>query len=142
MSDTILARINLTQTWKLKDGSKSLWMVRIFKDENPDEIAAFMMIMERKSEVRVMNIVVNPGMRRTHLATALMHWLVDVSDFEKKPMYLEVDSFQFDEDDNGDRPSDDVLRKFYAKFGFIGVISHPFAMVRFPVAKPQTFVNN
>jgi len=132
------SQIHLKKMWTSDDG-KSLYLAEAVMD---GKAVGQMVIMDRKNETRLMGVNVHVEFRRQQMATAMLNWICTDSPFKQKPIYLEVDSYQSVSNVNDPRPTDAELSVFYQRFGFIGVLGHPFAMVRFPVAKSQVYANN
>jgi len=84
---------------------------------------AGMLVTVGPTYTRFYSLYVSPNKRNQGEASQLMSEAIAL--FGEKPIYIEVDSFD-------DGLTDEQLREFYAKFGFVSIAKslHPFAMYR------------
>lgn len=117
-----------------------------FVAEEKGVTAAVLTITVRENEIRMCSLYVVPANRKRKIASYLIDSVLSIfipqMGQSHKPVYLECDGFEVSVSDIGGGMSDEQLRKFYHRFGFIGVLGHPFAMIRNPVDNSNRLRNN
>jgi GNAT superfamily N-acetyltransferase len=118
---------------------KLMWEVRAFYTEDNRVTFARCLVMNGPVHSILMTLFVHPEVRGQTIGGQLLEFACANVVTSNNPVYVEADSFEVCRNDATEptQLTDEQLREFYQRHGFVPVPGHPFSLVR-PARTPKS----